>query len=394
MPIPRDPDRPRWEWSGIPGFVAPLKQGDYANARAYHYYKTYRKSAGIPWSHAMKSVARKLHIAWIEQIILQEAGLVTEEPTVGDRPVGFLEAHNHFRRSKSKSLTKNAIDKINQAMHRHFPEDVPLDAKAIEDRLIASLDTTDLSQSTIRKHLNQINRICRYCIDRGWLETNPVKLVGIPREPPKADVDVWTRTEVEEIVEWMRTKSKSPMREWYALLFEWISWTSMRPGATLLMRRRHIERDVLRIPTTKTGKARALPIGGTAEELAEIGEKFPKRLEWQQTLRRLLDELIALYDEHHAELSTTRGVHWPQHKLWPMRNTDKFRKQFDLCKTELDLRNGRLYDLRATAEDYWVWELGFGMRTVCAYAGHSPSIFYKYYEKRYGSDEHRRLLRT
>lgn len=397
MPIPRDPDRPRWEWSGVPGFVAPLKQGDYREARAYHYYKTYRKSTGLPFSPAMKSVARKLHIAWIEEIVLREHGLLVDAAPVDDgTPRTIQAAREAFEKAKRKSLSKLAFRDIRQAMAHLFPDDEPieLDVETIERSLIESMEQTDLAQSTLRKHLIQIKRICRYAMDRGWLDANPVELVGVPREPKKVDVDVWSRDEVEQIVEWMRSHCKSPMAEWYALLVEWQSLTAMRPGETLKMRRRHVEAHALRIPKTKTGKARTLPIGGTEDELEAIAAKQPKRIEWQESMRRILSELVRLYDEHHAEMSGRRGINWPRHHLWPMRNLDKFRRQFGKCKEDLDLRDGRLYDLRATAEDYWVWELGFGMRTICAYAGHSPSVYYAYYEARYGSAEHRKLLQV
>lgn len=394
MPRPRDPDRPRWEWPDILGYMAPLERGDNRRTYALHYYKGYRKSSGLLFEPRYRSVARKLHEQWIHEILLRDRGLVVDPDQLRDRsaPDSLLTASDVYLEAQRRTMAENTQVKFRQAIAGHFPHDLPLAHDRIYEALILSINSGHYADSTLRKHLAELGRFFRYCIHRRWLDRNPVELIQSPMEPQR-HVEIWTEEELERIKNWLRTDSKAFQAEWVALAIDWTRRTAMRPSEMLRMQWRHVTAEELTIPKTKTARPRALPLATSAT----LRKKHPKRAAWQAELRSMIDELRRLYDEERpTQLAAGRGApDWPEGFVWPWREPKTIQQEFRLARQALGLEDGRrFYDLRATAEDYWVWELGFGIDQVCAYGGHSPAVFVKHYKRRYGAEDRRRLLET
>lgn len=395
MPRPRNPDLERWEWPDLPGYMAPFDQKGARHLYAYHYYKGKRRSSGLVWNPSYRDAARKLHMKFVEEIILERAGLIEVMPkavsAVGtDAPRGVIVAYEQYLASTSHRLSVNGRNKIQQAIHAHFMTDVRLDPDAIHDRLVESMamKRDDLGgeayeAGTLKKHLNALKRMFHYCIQRGWIEKNPIEILGVPREEEKEEVGIWEKDEVEAIREKLQEISQSPHKQHMDLFIRWMTLTAMRPGEVLKMQWRHVKPAELTIPKSKTKRGRSIPLEAPINR-----RRHPKRAAWQKEMRGILEELRRLYDDQQRKTPTWRAGY-----VWPWKNMDKMNQAFTKSKEALGLREeGRLYDLRATAVDYWVWELGFDLKRTCALAGHSPAVFAKYYERRYGSEDRARMV--
>ena len=146
----------------------------------------------------------------------------------------------------------------------------------------------------------------RYCIQRGWLETNPIDILGIPREEEKEEVGVWEFDEVAAIRAKIQEISRSPHKQHMDLFVRWMALTAMRPGEVRSMQWRHVKPTELVIPRSKTKRGRSIPLEAPIDR-----RKHPKRVAWQKEMREILEELRELYDQQQPQTTTWRaGFPW------------------------------------------------------------------------------------
>lgn len=392
MPRPRDPDLDRWQWPDLLGYIVPYRREGRVTY-AHHHYKTYRKSTGLLFEPRYKAIARKLHEQWIHEILLKDRGLLPEEQAArNDGPGSVVTAADLYLRAQKKTMPKNTENKFRQAIAAHFPTDLPLEHDVIHEALVLSINSSSYAPSTIRKHIVELRRFFLYCSRRRWIDRNPADLIDKPKQEERI-VEVWRKDEIERIKSWLRKHSECTQVPWICLFLDWISVTAMRPSEILRMQWSHVSDLELQIPKTKTGKARAL----TLKTTERIAREHPKRAAWQAHMREILDELRRLYDDERDRLlEQPHGApNWVEGFVWPWQELKTLRQEVKEARKALGLLDERrIYDLRATAEDYWVWELGFGLDQLCACAGHSPAVYQKYYKRRYGAEDRIRLLET
>lgn len=129
--------------------------------------------------------------------------------------------------------------------------------------------------ATANRWFNLIRHIYRHiCVDWGWLLVNPMNKVKQYPEPPPRRL-LWTDAQVAEMVAALGYPGNREIRQRVAIGFLFALETGMRAGEIFGLRRDQIDGRVVRIPLTKNGDPRAVPLSAKAVALLkELPEGF------------------------------------------------------------------------------------------------------------------------
>jgi site-specific recombinase XerD len=153
------------------------------------------------------------------------------------------------------------------------------------------------SPITAGKMLERLRSFFGFCIDRGWIEKNPAKVLKAPKVR-SVKVKPYDKEELEKIA-WAIDLYREDFRERLRAFIAVLRWTGLRIRDVVQLRRSHVDKDFITLLTHKNQKPIKLLMHAEAKEVLERvgnGEYFfwsglgnPKSCVggWQRSFRRL-----------------------------------------------------------------------------------------------------------
>lgn len=340
-----------------------------------------RRSAMRRWPDAAdrdaRTEIRTMLDAWITKAMTGDTETARNEP----RYVAELVAA--WADGPGETVSPNIRRKMAEAVRMAFGTDdeCPLAITPLVDRIAAANRNTSLARSTHHGKMKMLKRLFRWGVDMGYLERNPVAMIGIKPLPRKQDTGRFTLEETNVLAWYManrdigadeRTEYSRRYRYGnYALLWRWQFHTGMRIGETLKLRWRDITDHEIKIRDSKGKDQRNFPLAA-----------FP-------VVASLVDELRTL----HGDPKT--GSPKPDARVFPwwsssMAIQQMLNQTLDALRHE---RGGTLYfgrmnprrtmhTFRASAEWHMEHTLGLSVPTICMITGHSIAVHEKHYRSR------------
>ena len=312
-----------------------------------------RKTTKLVWNEKNKREAIRileerikyyLHPELLKQET-QELGITTLFSAISD-----------FQSIRYKDFTNNVIGVFQRAFNYYFAEDMPLNYESILQHVIKKNNESDLKVSTRRKYLMQLNRFFEFCIERNYLDKNPLLIIGKPSNPRKEEFLIYEDKEIEAIIKFFREKSLNE----YACLFKFLSLSGMRISEALNLKWEDVSDKEIKI-YGKGGAIRHFPL-----QTAENRILFPEIIDTLNELRLI-------------NKNVERVFHWndpakPRHHL-----KIAFQK-LGIAK----IINGQartIHTFRPTAEYWWENVLMLPFDVICDLAGHSMAVRQAHYRK-------------
>lgn len=313
--------------------------------------------------------------AWIE-------GLVSGDRTeVATAPRTVLAVCDQFMQTMGPTLTKVTHRYFAITIKSYFGDDhggdCTLHPTTITKRIIDVERARNLASVTITKRRRFLRRIFKWAMNVGYIDTNPVDLVGIPPIPRKDHVAEFSTADVIALCAYScgrdvgrdeRLTVNGRRRDYgrradhrfarYALLWSFLYLTCARIGEVLAAEWSDIDGDTWHI-RGKGNRTRSFPLAA-----------FPEVRELIAAIRR--------------EASSYTGKH--AHKVFPwFRTPTSPQKHLDDATRALGLKRDHrdakrtVHTLRASGETRWREELGLSPELISDLAGHSVAIQVKHY---------------
>lgn len=118
-----------------------------------------------------------------------------------------------------------------------------------------------LALTTSSRELDTLRQFLAFCVDRNWVKENPAKKIKPPRNIKPKEVDPYTKTELDAILDAAGRIGKADyerLRARAAVLL--LRHTALRISDVALLRRDRVEDGQLLIHTKKTGATIRLPL--------------------------------------------------------------------------------------------------------------------------------------
>jgi site-specific recombinase XerD len=192
-----------------------------------------------------------------------------------------------------------------------FPERV-VSGISVED-VSAYRESWDLSPVTSSKKLERLRTFFRFCVDRGWIENNPARLLKAPKVRQKPTLP-FSPEEWEKIL-WAteiypdRPKGRRPQVKAFVLL---LRYSGLRIGDAVSLERKRIRDGKLLLYTAKAGTPVWLPL--PAEVLSSLQRvAISDHCFWSGVGK--LKSAVADWQRSLAKLFTLAGVKGHAHML-------------------------------------------------------------------------------
>jgi integrase len=261
--------------------------------------------------------------------------------------VTVFELRDEYKEVRGKDIPHNSLVIFDQMFTEYFPVNIEVEYETLYRHLVDALKRSTMQQSTKRKRLQQLRKMLRFAIERGYIEKNPVDTIGIPKLPRKLENKIYTHEEVDAIVE--HFFQREGMRE-YALLYRLLSLSAIRIGEALKLKLVDVSVDAIRIDG-KGERRRNFPL-----------DPFP-------AVRACLDELRTYAKKNRGYVFRWRYASQPQ---WHLKQAK--------MRLKMSTTDGRsIHTFRATAEHWWKTEMLIPIETVCKLAGHSMAVHMRDY---------------
>lgn len=182
--------------------------------------------------------------------------------------------------------------------------DIPLSSLSADD-VAKFREGWQLKPSTARKKLERMRSFFKFCVERGWIKTNPARTLRPPKEVAivKKPYDSWELEKIEWAIPLFPVKGiyGEANRDRIRAFITVLRWTGLRIRDVVQLRRSMVSDEFITLRTHKNGKPVQLPIHPEIKEALEklksgdyffwSGEGNPKSCvgDWQRTLRRLSD---------------------------------------------------------------------------------------------------------
>jgi integrase/recombinase XerD len=202
--------------------------------------------------------------------------------------------------------------------------------KTFKGRRLGSISTDDLarfregwsgSNSTKRSKLGRLRAFWRFAIDRGWVDSNPAKLLKPPKEDRK-QVQPFSAAEIEKIMwaldlykDWPKGR-RADLRAFVLLL----RYSGLRIRDVVTFRKSNLVADRILLQTAKAQTVVSLPvpaevvealkaIEGVSEYYFWSGNGLPKTCvcDWQRSLTKLF-KLAGVSNGHAHRFRHTLAV--------------------------------------------------------------------------------------
>ncbi|QRP50548.1 tyrosine-type recombinase/integrase [Amycolatopsis sp. FDAARGOS 1241] len=276
----------------------------------------------------------------------------------------------------------------------------PETARKLHDSVVSKLDGKPLARSVARQRRMILNNFLSYCVERGWLTTNPVREIKWTAPKPSRAIDrrrVANPIQVRTLLREVRTTRRSGKRLYacYAAMY----FAGLRPEEAV-----NLNVDNLILPDPKWNDERqewvhdwgeiyvdeATPHAGSAwtdsgRPRDRRGLKHREQGEGRSA--PCPPELTAILREHLDQFGTgpegelfvgdaggeVPAITW--HRVWRAAREATFTKP--VAATPLA---GRPYDLRHAAVSTWL-NAGMDPTEVAEWAGHSVEVLLQVYAK-------------
>lgn len=298
-------------------------------------------------------------------------------PRAEQQPAMTLyKAVEDFKKTKlevepSRSIRSRYRMAINHFLMNNKHGDIVLEFATLKHRIVEMRGVCKLSPDTMQKVLYKVSIICQYFVDNGWIERNPVQVIGIPKNKQEFDdtdiddenVVIFKAKEVQDMTRWLRERSYPRVADLIEVLF----MTGLRPIEALRMRWEHWDGNTFkiygkRVKGNKTG-VRYLPLYDDAGKEVSPG---------------LLDKL----NELRKDEEINEGF------VFPWRSLSNIQRIVKQCRMALNLGPKlTLKALRPTAN--WVFreQLRWTREFRCEYLGHSVAVNKRHYDRRRTPEE-------
>lgn len=174
---------------------------------------------------------------------------------------------------KSRILAKTTIDKDFHRVKNHiarFPTDNLLQARKMRDTLLANA-----SAHTASKVITQLSACCDWAMNEGLINHNPFKNLSVDRKPYSANIQPFTKAEVELII---NAFVNSPYYSHYTNFVRFLFLTGCRTSEAVGLTWGKVSLDLEQIvfseaivnghvKGTKTGKTRIFPVNDQLQSL-------------------------------------------------------------------------------------------------------------------------------
>lgn len=324
-----------------------------------------RKTTNLKWVEKNKKDAIKILEERIKLYLHPEFEVHNEDSI---KPTTLFEAIREFKNARFKDYTINVKIVYRRTFNYFFLNDMVLDYEKILQHVISKNSESKLKPSTRKKYLIQLRRFFEFCIERQFIEKNPVDIIGIPKVPKKVSKLIFERNEIEAIVNYFTSK---PHMVEYGLLFRLLSLTGLRIGEALSLRWEDINNHGFRIHG-KGDNERYFPIINPEDNsilFPEVGE--------------LIKKLISFNKD--------KVFRWNS-PAQPQFHLNDAMKKLDIPKM-INGQSRSIHTFRATAEYWWENELMLPFDVICDLAGHSMAVREGHYRKERGLKELAKVIK-
>lgn len=360
MSRPKKKDKERWISSKYNiGYMEPI------NGVAYTRIAGKRQTTKIKWLEKNKRDAIQILEERIKLYLYPELERVTEEPR---KILTLFEAIKEFKNVRFQDYSINVKVVYRRTFNYFFTKDIMLEYELILQHIIKKNSDSKLKPSTRKKYLIQLRRFFEFCIERQFIEKNPIDIIGIPRVPKKVSKLVFEKHEVKLIVKFFTNR---PHMVEYGILFEFLSKTGLRIGEALSLKWEDVNDFGFKIHG-KGNIERYFPIINPEDNSL----LFPE-------VKDMLDKL--------------RKINKDKVFRWNFPSQPQFHLNDALTKLELPKKiNGlsrSIHTFRATAEFWWENELMLPFDVICDLAGHSMAVREGHYRKERGLKELAKVIK-
>lgn len=324
-----------------------------------------RQTTHLKWLEKNKKEAIRILEERIKLFLHPELEVFNEERT---KPTTLFDAIREFKNARFKDYSINVKVVYRRTFNYFFSTDMVLNYEKILQHIISKNSESKLKPSTRKKYLIQLRRFFEFCIERQFLEKNPVGIIGIPKVPKKVSKLIYEREEVESIVGYFMNK---PHLIEYGLLFKFLSQTGLRIGEALSLKWEDVNGFGFRIH----GKG-------------DVERYFP--------IVNPEDNSI-LFPEVQELLEILKGINKDKVFRWnspaqPQFHLNEAMKKLGIQK-RINEHSRSIHTFRATAEFWWENELMLPFDVICDLAGHSMAVREGHYRKERGMKEIAKVIK-
>jgi integrase len=348
MARPKKKDKERWTSSKFNiGYLEPI------NGVAYTRIAGKRQTTKLTWLEKNKKEAVQILEERIKLYLNPELEITHEEKP---KEVTLFQAIKEFKEARFMDYSVHVKVVYRRTFNYFFSKDMVLDYEQMLQFIIKKNSDSTLKTSTRKKYLVQIRRFFEFCVERKYLEKNPVDIIGIPKVPKKSSKLIFEKEEIKKIVDFFLEKEH--MKE-YGLLFKFLSQTGLRIGEALTLSWEDVSDLGFRIHG-KGDVDRYFPIINPEDDSI----LFPE-------VKEILNELRAI--------NRDKVFHW-KFPAQPQFHLNEAMKKLKIAKMINGLSRS-IHTFRSTAEFWWENELMLPFDVICDLAGHSMAVREGHYRK-------------
>lgn len=172
-----------------------------------------RKTTNLKWLEKNKKDAIRILEERIHIYLHPELEVLIEEPT---KATTLFEAIREFKNARYKDYTINVKVVYRRTFNYFFSNDMVIDYEKILQHILRKNSESKLKPSTRKKYLIQLRRFFDFCVERQYMEKNPVGIIGIPKVPKKVNKLIYEKDEIERIVSFF-FRQTSYDRVWFII---------------------------------------------------------------------------------------------------------------------------------------------------------------------------------
>lgn len=324
-----------------------------------------RQTTHLRWIDKNKKEAIAILEARIKIHLHPELEIVAKDDSTAKT---LFEAIVEFKETRFKDYTANVKSVFRRAFNYFFVNDMNLEYETLLQHLTKINSNSNLKNSTRKKYIIQMRRFFQFCVERGFLDKNPIEIIGVPKVQPKKIKLIFEKTEIDKITSYFATKKHL---EEYGLLFKFLSLTGLRISEALSLHWEDITQNGFKIKG-KGGNPRYFPLINPDDKSI----LFPEVLELLKRLKTINKEKV---------------FHW-NNPAQPQFHLNEALKKLNIPK-HINGVSRSIHTFRATAEYWWENELMLPFDVICDLAGHSMAVREGHYRKERGLKELAKVIK-
>lgn len=354
MGRPRKNNKERWLSSKYNiGYLEPI------NGVAYTRIAGVRRTTKLRWLEKNRRDAVRILERRVLEYLHPELIPVIEE---SNDSITLFEAMREFKNARFQDYTENVIVVYRRTFNYFFKADMELEYEKMLQHIMHVNNTSELKVSTRKKYLVQLRRFFNFCKERGFIEKNPIDVIGVPKLPKKNKKLIFKRKEINKLIKHFMD---NPNLHEYGYLIKFLSQTGLRIGEALSLTWKDVDDNGF-VVHGKGSIDRYFPLVNPDNN----DVIFPE-------VKEIL-EIMAKYQ--YEKVFRWRFPSKPQYHL------NMAMEKLDIPKN-IDGQSRSLHTFRSTAEYWWENELMLPFDVICDLAGHSMAVREGHYRKERGLKE-------